>query len=459
MRPLFYPLDRNADLQSDTPNDPIDFTDLSEWGSVDPDERQNIVVQLSLNEYVALANSIDVGRDIAYGDNSIEIWFTWVRSIISLNICQSIADCINDPQSPARQAVLDIANANSQNAIREYAQSLNTVDLVGDSNPSCDADILFGQCLQLVEYLHRINLDVLEIFEVVTNPYEAVASTVGNASGVDETNGDVFLQWLSFVQNSIAENYASQVTDSYLESRACEIFCIARQLDCAITPTILFNLWRDRLNATVNINSLINEAFVYLISGIWLGDEIADFMFFSQLALRSLWGEIVGERAYNDIDFRITLYSNDPNPDWALLCAVCTWSHTFTFADSDEGWTIVKGRIEPDYILGENTVFPTDTEMDIDISISFSASDITSVSIETYRTGSRPVPSTNNLILFNDIGSVQQWNITDYFSDQIREWTGTMNTDYLRVRTLASEFIVIRLIKITVTGTGDNPFI
>lgn len=339
-RELRFPLNENFSNVGETQPLPPTIPYLNEWSTEDPDEKVKVSLDISLNEYVIIASAIDSGRDISFSDQSIAVWDLWITILSSLNFCQDVADCITDPSSPAYEAVVNIASEQSQNAIRDYAQSLNTSDLTGNSNPTCDKDILFGQCLQLVEYMDTINKDVLEIIEVATNPVEGVASVVGSISGVDESNADAFLEWVAFIQQSIEDNYDAQITQSYLEARACEIFCVAVNNNCSIDPTTLFNIWRDRLNSQLQIDNLIGEAILYLISGVWTGEEIADFMFFSQLAFRSMWGYIVGETAYNDIDFRLKMFANDPNPDWALLCPTCVieWEWDSDFTNSQNIW-------------------------------------------------------------------------------------------------------------------------
>ena len=63
----------------------IPLLDLSSWSTSDTDEQVDITLRLSLNEYVALATCVDVGRDIAYGDNSNYLWWLWCRAVNSLS--------------------------------------------------------------------------------------------------------------------------------------------------------------------------------------------------------------------------------------------------------------------------------------------------------------------------------------------------------------------------------------
>ena len=100
-RNLPYPLKNVEDMVSVVGSERVANIDLSGWGEEDPDVPISIVLTLSLNEYVALANTIDVGRDIAYGDNSIYIWWLWVRSLQSMSICDAVLACIQN--TPAIQ--------------------------------------------------------------------------------------------------------------------------------------------------------------------------------------------------------------------------------------------------------------------------------------------------------------------------------------------------------------------
>lgn len=52
------------------------------WVTNDPDEVVSVQMDLSLNEYVALATALDVGRDIAYADESDYIWWLWTRAFV-----------------------------------------------------------------------------------------------------------------------------------------------------------------------------------------------------------------------------------------------------------------------------------------------------------------------------------------------------------------------------------------
>jgi len=111
-RKLSYPLLNPLVVAGDTPNDGTPILPFA-WSSLDSDEKVDITLHLSLNEYVALASSVDVGRDIAYGVDTNLIWWIWTRALIEggTMTCEQIIDCITN-DADTRQALLDYLTAN-----------------------------------------------------------------------------------------------------------------------------------------------------------------------------------------------------------------------------------------------------------------------------------------------------------------------------------------------------------
>lgn len=256
-----------------------------------------------------------------------------------IDFCQMMIDCLNDPESGVAEAFAAVLGSEPASLQRGSSQLQNGTSLMGVSNPTCDLDILFGQCLQLVEYMDTQHEDLFEIIEVVSNSSELISQVFGGGSGRTAATIDLMLTWLTFVQNSIAENYSAQITQTYKEELACEWFCLARDNNCVLTPDILFSTMQARLNSQITIQSFIEETLDFLISGAWSGQEIADFMFFAQFAIRAQVGVWIGEVAWYDIKFRMAVFANDPNSDWTLLCTNCQWVWESTFEDDQNIWS------------------------------------------------------------------------------------------------------------------------
>lgn len=82
-RDLIYLLNKSLVPYADTPQTPTILNHPFTWPTTDNDERVNILLNLSLNEYIALSSCVDVGSDIAYGEDAILMWWIWVRSVLS----------------------------------------------------------------------------------------------------------------------------------------------------------------------------------------------------------------------------------------------------------------------------------------------------------------------------------------------------------------------------------------
>lgn len=339
VRKLPYPLSNPQNIGSSATDSSPSLLSLDGWETENNNERVNVVLSLSLNEYIALATCIDIGRDIAYGENSDYIWWLWSRAIVSIDICQSIIDCINNPESGVATAITDITLNQSASEYRDYGQSENDSNLALATNPTCDPDIVWSQCYQLIEYFHEVNLEIFTQLEVATNNYELLANVVGDITGLDESSIDAVLGWGEYILENIVENYEVQATIAYRETLACELFCIALENDCEITPRMGYDILKNRLSSAITLESLIDDALLYIVTGSWSGSEIADVMFFSQFSFRSMLGLLLRKIGYNDTQLRLAVAVNDANDDWILICDECPefWTETLDLTVSDYG--------------------------------------------------------------------------------------------------------------------------
>lgn len=301
------------------------------------DEGENaLVLIVTEQQYTDLLSSAINGVYTTFPENPLGVIYPLIKAG-KMQFCEQILACLNDPESGVANAIMSLINSGDYQANRDSGQSYNNANLAGAVNPTCDRDILFGQCLQIVEYIDTINDEFFAKLEVATNDYDFIADVVGDITLIDETSIDAVLAWLQFVQDSIAENYNAQSDTAYKEALACEIYCIAKDYGCAVTPTILYNVVKDRLSATITIEGVLWDALQFLVLGSWEGSQIADFMYFAQFAFRSMLGKFFQKIAWSDIESRMVIYSNDPNPDWSLLCTDCQDSWIFDYRLSENG--------------------------------------------------------------------------------------------------------------------------
>lgn len=320
-------------MESDTPSEPpVTNVSLESWSTEDANERVRVVFDLSLNEYVALASCVDVGRDIAYGDNSIYLWWIWVRSLLSMDICGDVATCISD--SPAVRTALTSWYRDQQQADAQAAMDkLRADDMASGNGSTCDEDAWWSGILSLVQRLNRGNEDSLEIFEASTNSLDFAANVIGDITGIDESSLDAILSWAAFLQENIAENYVAQYTLAYEEEIACDLFCIALE-NCSLSAEQIFDYFWTRVSSSITWDSLLTNALGYLVGRAWSGTEIADFMMLSQIGFRRFLGQFTGNRtAFNDLSNSLRMGFNSPDSDWSIICPVCDTVICFDMSD------------------------------------------------------------------------------------------------------------------------------
>jgi len=130
-RRLPFPLDEAATVTSSIPEEGTiqEFA----WQTNDSSEKVFIMLELSQDEYTALANAVDVGRDIAYNEDSEMIWWLWCRvfkGAVMVN-CDDVADCIETSEE-TQAAIINNYNIQLSN-LMENANS-------GLTYPSVDAE-------------------------------------------------------------------------------------------------------------------------------------------------------------------------------------------------------------------------------------------------------------------------------------------------------------------------------
>lgn len=195
----------------------------------------------------------------------------------------------------------------------------------GTSNPTCDLDILWAQCKQLVQYTHQLILDALEAAEAATNSLEFMEVLTG-LPGIDEVGADVVAGYIQLIQDGITENYAAEATEAKLEEIACAIFCACKG-DCEITINRVNVVYRELvepffgdLPATFSTigafmsyfvdQNIGSDVIVYLLQWmIWEGGALANIF--------------LGDIGTKPLQTLLLLAVDDASSDWELLCEEC----------------------------------------------------------------------------------------------------------------------------------------
>jgi len=363
MRKLPYPLDRASNLEVLTSNDrePCGLPEFPE----DSDEEITVLFRLSLNQFMALATAVDVGSDIAYGDDGIKVWYLWAVSIMCAQFCEEMAECLIT-ENPAVVEALSTLITNNQTIITAVSNAITNAgsgipgqplsetqansdtlpENVRDEEGDCDLNALWGACLFLVQSGNRAITDFFEQIEVASNTLEtsAIVSQTIPAAGAYVSAAVEFADQL---QENLAEGYTGAYTETYEQELACALFCIART-GCELTPNMLMDVMAVRLgyvDGTENFGTLMARIGV----GVFVGSAIADsafYIYFSALRFGQQFGDTLGFRPLTDL---MSLGADQLASDnWEILCDC---------PDCGIGFSVDIGSVDGDNIIAAATEF------------------------------------------------------------------------------------------------------
>lgn len=302
----------------------------------DPDERITVLHRWSLNEFVAMASCVDVGSDIAFGDQSVLMWWIWATSIMA-DLCDEVAQCLIDENPAIVDALANLIqnNATIRNAINAanaenggstpgmpITENQALQDLLPENvkvDDECDLDALWGACLYLVQSANRAITDVFEQLEATSNTIEAMAIAAETipAAGNYVSAAAQFADQLA---ENIAEGYAGAYTEEYEQQLACLLFCLAKQ-NCSLDlETVL-----DEIGARLDFFETLADFGVLMTqvgAGTWSGDSIADVAFWTYFAALRFGQEFGSTIGIRPLTVLMSLGADQLASDnWSVLCA------------------------------------------------------------------------------------------------------------------------------------------
>lgn len=315
--PLYYsqsPLVTGGDLTSPSSVTP-------EWQTTDNDEIVTITLTVSLNEFVALASAIDAGRDLAYGDKSIELWQIWIKAVNTLSLCQQIADCIESSQA-VKDALTEFVRDDLPQDSGNTGTGLKLPDetLLQNMVNGCDNDNLYAATTQLVDFVNVGIVDFLQIVEEGTGRLERMNVAVSAIPIIGILPVDEALLFLDQIIQNFMDNYVAQYTQEIRDEYACELFCIAKP-NCELTFKDMADYFSGKAGATFDAITLA-EALDWFIFGTWSGDLIVHGMH-ALFCWAIVWGSEFFGVNLNRIVRIVQAASNDSDPDWEIECDDC----------------------------------------------------------------------------------------------------------------------------------------
>lgn len=350
-RPLVYPLKNSLSIIRTTEDDTGEPVSSFVWPE-DSDERVLVPFMLSLNEYNVLANTIDVGRDIAYGDDSIRVLWLWLRNMReNVSICSMIIACImsdddtkeafrnfilNDPA--INQHITDIA-ANQVLSLEKRLTNILKPDV-------CDPDFLFNQASVLVQLLHDLSEDIFEAIEVGTNQLERADILVGAipAAGLNSTAAAIFELADQLIED-IQESYSGSYDEAMFDVLRCAIFCAVRD-DCELNLTKIIGIYSELLAAAVPDDPIEALSFImtYLVTGEIGGNASVYGMHLLVLTAIQAGTDLLGIN-FAKLANRVLAAGDDGNNDWEVLCEDCNEPEPpdpecIIFSEGEFGWSV-----------------------------------------------------------------------------------------------------------------------
>lgn len=257
------------------------------------------------------------------------------KLLTPIDLCQLIADCLTDPQSPAAAALRDGVSGylrdNGINPGEKPSSAARTLDLSDGSNPDCDLDVLWAQCLQVVQWTNGAIIDMFEKIETATNVGE-VAQALTFVPVLDEFGFDAIASYLQYLLEVVPEQYDAGYTQEVEYEIACELFCAAKET-CELSIDALYNIAASRVGTSLG-TALSFEDLVAFLAGFPTDTPLltVNAMFFVAWGGLAAIGVVLDNLGDKALRMVIQLAADEPSSDWELLCDECSsdvWEQIF----------------------------------------------------------------------------------------------------------------------------------
>lgn len=358
MRPIQYPINRSQGLEYDTgigntADNP--FT----WQTSDNDELVSITLTLSLNEYVALASAIDVGRDIAYGGASLAIWWIWVRSINPMAFCDQVDNCITTnltTQIAINNTLLSngIVNPDQIQPVEpqmnnRFPSSSRNQD-VSTPPASCDKDKLWTGTLEMVTRLDDLARDFLEGVIASNDKAERVANVIDIVPIFGDIAADIITLFTD-VAPDLLNAYNAHSSVIQLEENACSLFELVCNECRYPTYDEMFSHYSNLGISGVEdlTNYGVTAAMDFMIGSNGLANAVVWYTAQS-VALYTLYlgATYANRRGTKWLSIWANIGEDAPNNGWELLCSGCQpqWCYETDFTTGSKFGTYANNTDE-----------------------------------------------------------------------------------------------------------------
>lgn len=239
--------------------------------------------------------------------------------------CDLVTDCI-------------LNNSSTTNAIRKIVNS-STVGTPSDNltdgiiGSSCSEDVVWGATNQFVDDLNLYIEDSFQVIETATNFVEVIADWLGGfpvVGGLLSLIPDI----LTYIQDTLAEEYESAYNQTLANEIKCELFCLLLQ-DCEIDVTTIFNYFIEQAGLSV-IPDNLEDVIDFVLNGVFTGDTWVYAMSALAVGFLALGDPVIGSLPFitfpstNALRISFALGANNPSNDWQILCDPCQFEWEFS---------------------------------------------------------------------------------------------------------------------------------
>jgi len=349
-RPLPFPLaEPEYPEYTDTNDGAVSQPSISIFPPDFPDEKIDLHLRMSMSEFTAIASAIDVGRDIAFGERSYELWRTWIKALIGVVTvnCDDVADCIDTSEA------VQVAIANN-----EYIMLANALSVAnnGINNPLVEANtdtihtlVSQGSAGNIIndeiKPLENCNLDKLWagirdgiVQRLDDNARSMLEFLVSKADGAERANALIgAIPIFGSMAQAVLEQMIEAAPDmlnlfeayssiEHMDEIACEIFgmvcaeCRYPTIEEVYTYYALFGI-----TGIGDLDDLVIAAATDLLFG---STETAALAFYHTMICYQMFVLLMGSKFHglsgsNAIYTLASLGEDFANDNWEILCDSC----------------------------------------------------------------------------------------------------------------------------------------
>jgi len=252
--------------------------------------------------------------------------------------CDDILDCIESSLT-IQEAIAKYSGSSNINS----GTAENVTNLSGElvDNPAgCDNDIIFGMCVQLVEFADRLIKDLFENLAAANLASVNVGYLISLVPVVESLPLDEAFQLADKLVNDMEVAYLSASTQLLKDEIACDLFCLAQDNNCVLTLEMVRDYFQDKANIVFTYTDVLSFL-IDFINGTFVGNAVyygMNILFFQIFA----FGGKFLDYLFTDYLRVINSMYNDPNSDWTTICDDCPtdWTWTSDFANSENIWEV-----------------------------------------------------------------------------------------------------------------------